>query len=166
MLTVTDILRHIERAAKVAGTYGATRMTPERHDAETRVAPLVKTINLALEAFVHFCYVDNVAGTLVNVMAHGAIPRGVWTPWGSSGKSGLTRAQRDAARAWLLWLDAHKRRPLFWYMSEERRWYIDLQLYPTLDEALAWLSAHPMTPAIYLNLLATNDLPRYPKVGR
>jgi hypothetical protein len=126
----------VGRAAQLTGAYGNFRTAPERVDAETIAAARCQLANQDIELFIHFCYRQSDTGYFINLAGNSQIPTGVWTPWGSSGKSKLTRGERDIVRAWLLALKRnHGARPLFYYVAEERRWHVDTFRYPTLEEA-------------------------------
>jgi hypothetical protein len=145
--------KFVTRAAELSGAYGNFRATPERVDAETIAAARCQLANQDIELFVHFCYRQSDNGYFINLAGSSQIPTGVWTPWGSSGKSKLTRSERDIVRAWLLSLKRqHGPRPLFYYVVDERRWHVDTFRYPTLEEALQWLKEYKITPKVWLQL--------------
>jgi hypothetical protein len=143
----------VERAAALSGAYGNFRTAPELVDAETIATARCQLAYQAIELFIHFCYHQSDNGYFINLAGNSQIPTGVWTPWGSSGKSQLTHSERRIVRAWLLMLKRqHGARPLFFYVPEERRWHIDTFRYPTLEEALTWLGEYKLTPKTWLNL--------------
>lgn len=145
----------VGRAAQLTGAYGNFRTAPERVDAETIAAARCQLANHDIELFIHFCYRQSDTGYFINLAGNSQIPTGVWTPWGSSGKSKLTRGERDIVRAWLLALKRnHGARPLFYYVADERRWHVDTFRYPTLEEALQWLAAYKITPKTWLHFKA------------
>jgi hypothetical protein len=142
----------VTRAAELTGAYGNFRTVPERVDAETIAAARCQLANQDIELFIHFCYRQSDSGYFINLAGNSQIPTGVWTPWGSSGKSKLTRGERDILRAWLLTLKRnHGARPLFYYVSGERRWHVDTFRYPTLEEAVRWLADYKITPKTWLH---------------
>ena len=147
-----DLLRIVARAGELTGSYGRTRHKPERIDAATRAMLTVEHVHQELETFTKFVYRRSGKGRLLHVLPDGQLAPGVWAPWGSSGKSTLTRPQRNLLRRWL-WLKADSRlRPPFLYSSDTRRWYVDLRRYPSADAALQWLQNHRLTAGEWLNL--------------
>ena len=150
---VNDLMRIVARAGEIAGSYGRTRTKPERIDAATRAMVTVEHIHQELETFTKFVYRRSSKGRLLHVLPDGQLGRGVWAPWGASGKATLTRTQRDILRRWLLTKAETRLRPPFLYNRTTRRWYVDLQRYPDKDSALQWLSNHQLTAGEWLNLL-------------
>jgi hypothetical protein len=149
---VNDLLRIMGRAAEITGSYGRTRTKPERIDGMTRAMLIVQHIDQELTAFVNFVYRRAPNGKLLHILPDGSFAPGVWTPWGSSGKSTLTRPQRNQLRRWL-WLKADNRlRPPFLYNPQTRRWHLDLRHYPTVETAQQWLERHKLTAGEWLNL--------------
>ena len=142
----------VERAAELTGAYGNFRTAPERVDAETIAAARCQLANHDIELFIHFCYRQSDSRHFINLAGGSQIPTGVWTPWGSSGKSQLTRSERQIVRGWLMALRRHHGpRPLFYYVADERRWHVDTFRYPLLEEALQWLNAYKLTPKQWLH---------------
>src|SRR5215211_4540291 len=95
----------VNRAAVFAGAYGNTRATPERVDA-LAIAQLSATAAMQqLELFARWCYQRADTGQLMHILSSGQLPSGAYTPWGASGKSGLTRPSRDILRIWLSLVD-------------------------------------------------------------
>jgi hypothetical protein len=142
----------INRAADLTGSYGHARRSPEQMDAEALAKLTVELINQELDLFARFCYRANDHGRFVHLLATGQLKNGIWTPWGSSGKSALTRSERDSLRAWLSQMEQFRQRPVWLYNPQNRRWYVDVRRYPTLNDALSWLSQHPLTARDWLNL--------------
>lgn len=143
----------VNRAADFTGSYGHTRTAPERSDALALAALSAKAADQQLELFARWCYEQATPGGIyVNVLADGQIPTGAWTPWGASGKSKMTRTDRDILRRWLLTMQQGRHFPLWFYRPENRRWHVDLFRYADLTEALNWLSRHPIHPQDWLNL--------------
>jgi hypothetical protein len=142
----------VNRAAALSGAYGTARTTPERIDAQALAQLVVELVNQELELFAHHCYKTNAQGRFLHILADGQLCSGNWCPWGSSGKSQLTRTQRDTVRRWLLLLEQNHLRPVWQYYPKTRRWYVNLHRYPTLDQALVWLSNHQLTAEEWLNL--------------
>lgn len=146
----------VNRAAEVAGVYGRLRTMPERVDALSLATLSAKAAGQQLELFCYWCYQESAPGILCNILPNGQIPTGSWAPWGSSGKSGMTRTDRDIVRAWLRTLQARRHFPPWRYDPSSRRWYVDLLRYESLTGALGWLAKYPIHPQDWLNLrLAT-----------
>lgn len=146
----------VNRAADVVGTYGRLRTMPERVDALALAALSAKAAGQQMELFALWCYQESAPGILCNILPNGQIPTGSWAPWGSSGKSGMTRTDRDVVRAWLRTLQARRHYAPWLYVAAQRRWYVDLVRYDTLQDALDWVRRHPIHPQDWLNLrLAT-----------
>lgn len=150
---VNDLLRIAGRAAEITGTYSNSRIAqPERVDELTRAALVVEHVNQEMVTFVHFVYRRAGNGRLLHILSDGQLRPGVWCPWGSSGKSTLTRPARNLVRKWLLAKEAGRLRPPFVYLPQYRRWYVDLKRYPTLEAALAWLERHQLSAGEWVNL--------------
>jgi hypothetical protein len=143
----------VNRAAALSGSYGNTRRPPERVDAEAAAALTVELVNQELDLFARFCYRTTHQGHFLHIKATGQIRNGVWAPWGASGKSSLTRQERDTLRLWLIQLDQQRKQPLWVYNEQHRRWFVNLHRYPVQEAALFWLSRHPVTPQAWLDLL-------------
>jgi hypothetical protein len=142
----------VNRAATFAGAYGHTRTTPERVDA-LALAQLSATAAMQqLELFAHWCYARTTQGYLKHILPNGQIPSGAYTPWGASGKSGMTRTDRAILRVWLYLADEKGYDPVWVYVAEQRRWYVDLMNYPSLASALDWLRQTPIHPQDWLNI--------------
>lgn len=129
----------VNRAADAVGTYGRLRTTPERVDQLALAALSARAAHQQLELFAHWCYEESAPGVRCNILPSGQIPPGSWTPWGSSGKSGMTRTDRDILRRWLITLRSRRHYAPWFYHADERRWYVDLTRYPTRQDALDWL---------------------------
>src|SRR5690348_9619192 len=95
----------VVRAAEMIGAYGVARTTPELIDKVTQAQGHCELINQQLDLFTRFVYRETDNGLPLHILADGQIVGGVWTPWGSSGKSGLTRLERDVLRRHLLGLN-------------------------------------------------------------
>lgn len=142
----------VSRAAAFAGAYGNTRTTPDRVDA-LAIAQLSATAAMQqLELFAQWCYQRADSGQLMHILPAGQVPTGSYTPWGASGKSGMTRTDRDILRVWLYLVNEKGLYPLWVYVDDERRWYVDLMHYPTLPTALDWLQQTPIHAPDWLNI--------------
>jgi len=142
--------KFVVRAAELTGAYGNYKTAPELVDAETIAAARCTLANQELELFTHFCYQQDERGRFINLAGNAQIPSGVWAPWGSSGKSKLTRTERDVMRRWLLSFAGERPKPLFFYVPTMRRWFVNTPTWDTLTLALAWVNRHEMTPKDYL----------------
>ena len=141
----------VVRATEITGAYGNYGTKPERVSKETVAMGHCELVNHELELFIHFVYKRADSGRLLNVQASGQIPSGVWTPWGSSGKSQLTRYERDTTRRYLVSLNTGRPpRPLFFYQEATRHWYIDFKRHNGLEDALTWLKQYHLTVNIWL----------------
>lgn len=147
-----DLAQFVDRAAAITGSYGRTRNKPERIDAASYALLAVEVCRQELDAFIRFVYVRNGKGRLLHIMPDGQIPAGVWAPWGGSGKSVLSRSQRDTLRNWLLGQAKRLPRPPFHYRPSFRRWYVDLKRYQDEADALRWLADYQMTVQDWLNM--------------
>lgn len=141
----------VARTAEAVGVYGHLRTSPQRVEPMAAATLLAQAAGQELELFTRWCYVKHERHWL-HILPSGQIPSGVFTPWGSSGKSNLTRSSRDTLRKWLLGLADHRYFPPFIYAAGQRRWYVDLMRYPELDDALAWLAKYPINPSDWLTL--------------
>jgi len=145
--------KFVVRAAELTGAYGNFKTAPERVDLETIALARCTLVNQELELFIKFCYklADN--GRFSHLRSNSQIPKGIWAPWGSSGKSGLTRTERDTLRRYLFSLGHGSRppRPLFFY--SQRHWHVNTVVYPTVEEAMRWLERFKMTPALWLEFV-------------
>jgi hypothetical protein len=146
----------VARAAELTGAYGNFRTAPERVDAETIALARCTMINQELDLFVRFCYRQSEQGRYVNLRSNSQLPKGVWAPWGSSGKSGLTRTERDVLRRYLFSLNTPRPpRPLFFY--GQRHWHVNTVIYPTVGDALQWLERFKLTPANWFDCSLLDD---------
>lgn len=143
----------VDRAANITGSYGRARVMPEQFDAATRAALVVQHVHSELATFAAFVYQKDGRGRWLHILADGQMARGVWVPWGSSGKATLTRQERDTVRKWLHLKAQSRLRPPFRYDAKTNRWYVDLRRYPTLEAALDWIERHKMTPGEWLSLV-------------
>jgi hypothetical protein len=147
--------KFVVRAAELTGAYGNFKTAPELVDAETIALARCTMVNHELQLFIHFCYKRSEQGRLINLRSNSQIPKGVWAPWGSSGKSGLTRTERDTLRRYLFSLNTRRPpRPLFFY--SQRHWHVNTVIYPTVEEALQWLDRYQMTPALWLDCVVVS----------
>ena len=144
--------KFVERAATLSGAYGNFRTAPELVDAETIAAARCQLAHQTIELFIYFVYQQEETGIFRNLTGNSLIPSGVWTPWGASGKSKLTRGERTVVRSWLMLLKHTRRFPVFFYVAPSRRWAVDTFRYPTLEEALAWLNANRLDAKTWLTL--------------
>ena len=150
--------RIVNRAANFAGSYGNVRMAPPQVDVMA-LAQLSATAAMhQIELFAHWCYQRNEAGRLIHILPNGQIPSGFFTPWGASGKSRMIRADRDALRSWLHILRERRQFPPWFYHGVERRWYVDLMRYDSLDDTLSWLAKHPIAPQDWFSLRPTRRI--------
>ena len=138
--------RIANQAIETIGTYGHLRTTP------TQAHPLMAAQLSAcaadhqLETFALWCYAQDDNGLWLAIFPNGMIRPKVFTPWGSSGQSGMSRTHRDVLA---LWLREKRARPYFapWhYHAEENRWYVDLMRYPNQSAALGWLKNNKINP--------------------
>lgn len=148
---INDLVKIVDRAAAIVGTYGHSRTTPERVDAMTRAGLTVEHVYQELEAFTRFVYMQAPNGRLLHVQPNGQFAYGICTPW--RGVSTLTSTERSILRKWLLLKADHRLRPPFLYSPDTRRWHLDLKRYPTVDSALEWLDRHKLTAGEWLNLI-------------
>jgi len=148
----SNAVRIVNRAADIVGSYGATRTAPEQVEA-LALANLVAThARQELELFIRYCYQQDTRGRWIHILADGQIPSGVFTPWGSSGKSSLTRTQRDTLRSWLVSQAKERKFPAFVYRPSFRRWYVDVVRKETEATALSWLTHSGLDGQTWLNL--------------
>lgn len=145
----------LNRARELTGAYGNFGTRPELVDAETIALARCTMVNQELDLFVRFIYRKSEAGRFINLRSNCQIPKGIWAPWGSSGKSNLTRTERDTLRRYLFSLGHSNRppRPLFFY--NQRHWHVNTVIYQTVDDALAWLEKYKMTPALWLEFVVS-----------
>lgn len=148
---INDLLKVVDRASTIVGSYGHARTTPERVSAMTRAALQAEHIMQELIGFTKFLYQTAPNGKLLHVYPTGQIAPKVYTPW--RGTTSLTRKQKDIVRAWL-WLkaDAHLKPPYI-YSPDTKKWYVDLKLYADEAAALQWLERHRISAGELLNLL-------------
>ena len=96
----------------------------------------------ALERVVADCYERTSHGALVNIDPTGQIL--IPLPWSKHSSAwGLRRQEREALRA-LMVLEQRKgpekgRAPLILWDAESRRWFVDLDIYPTVEAAREYL---------------------------
>lgn len=141
----------VNRAADFLGTYGNVRVKPGEVDHLAIAKLSAHAAGQQLELFAHWCYQRD-DGRLIHVLPSGQIPSGAWCPWGASGKSKMTRRDRDTLRRWLWAMRDHRQFPPWFYHMAERRWYVDFMRYDSLPDALDWLRKHPIKPMDWLNL--------------
>lgn len=151
MAITADLFAVAGRAAEFTGAYGNTRTKPERVDDLARAKLCAHAAQQQLELFAHWCYEQN-DSHLLHICNNGQIPSGVFTPWGASGKSGLTRTERDVLRVWLYLVDNHGHNPPWLYLDTTRRWYVDLTHYPVLEDTLLWIQHHSFHPQDWLDI--------------
>jgi hypothetical protein len=145
--------KFLSRAAELTGAYGNYRTAPDLVYAETIAAARCKLVYSEMELFTNFCYQMDSKGRYLHLAGGSQISPGVWTPWGGSGKSALTRLERDVVRCWLLSLNnGRPPLPVFFYIAQSRRWYVDTMRYESVQDALAWLNRHQLTPKTWLNV--------------
>lgn len=148
---IGDLMRIVDRAAEITGSYGRTRTKPERVDAATRAMLTVEHVHQELETFTKFVYRRSSRGRLLHVLPDGQLARGVHTPWRGP-SSTLTRTQQDGVRKWLSIKAQSRLKPPFVWGDDTYRWYVDMVRYPTAECALAWLERHKLTAGEWLNL--------------
>jgi hypothetical protein len=140
----------VNRAANMAGSYGHTRVAPDRVDALALAKLTAEHVREEVALFIRYVYQKDAAGRWLYIGADGMIPAGVWCPWGGSGKSSLTRSQRDIMRLWLLSQQRDRNYPAFIYRPKARRWYVDVLRYDNEAAALSWLARWPLDGAAWL----------------
>lgn len=87
------------------------------------------------------CNVDATTGRILIPMPTSRPGRPRW---------GLYRSEGDTLRRILFaWQGSDTRPPLFVYDPTDRRWYVNLHDYPTLDAAQFWLGRNPITAALF-----------------
>ena len=143
-----------ERSKRVATNYGrAMKPKPMLPDNKALAIERCETIDQAMREFINYCFQRTESGLLYNLLPDGQIQAGIWTPWGGSGKSELSRLQRDVLRRYLLGLKTNRPpHPLFYYLPESRRWYIDVVRFSSLEEGLGWWDRYRLTPDAWLSL--------------
>lgn len=139
----------VDRAAQLTGSYGRTRHPPERVDAAAIARLEVELVRQEMEDFIRFVY-RREGDVWLHIVANGRIPRGVWAPWGSSGKSKLTQPMRTKLRKWMF--AQNRPRPVFFYNPKETRWYVDLTHYTNVEVALKWYERCGVTVVGWLQL--------------
>lgn len=150
------VVKLVNRAADTVAAYVATGTAPHNVQAETEATARCLLIRGTLESFIRFCYVNS-DGVFVNLSGNYQIPTGVYVPFGSggkqrkaSGRARLTHTERFVVRRWLLSQYRKGNSPVFTYDPNARRWCVNTVRYPTVDSALAWLQAHPLSPQSFL----------------
>lgn len=137
--SVKDLLRIVDNAAAIVGTYGRTRQLPVRIDRVAKAALVAEHANQELEAFVRYLYMPSPGvGRYLHLTADGSLRPGVWTPW--RGKSELTWTQQKVLRRWMMAKSADRIRSPLNY--ERYHWYVDLVHFPTVESACGWLTRH------------------------
>lgn len=141
----------VNRAIEFTGAYSNHRVAPELVD-NLALASLSATDAMhRMQDFALWCYQQENA-QYIHILPNGQIPSGAWVPWGSSRKGRMTRQSCDVVRRWLGVLRERRHFPPWFYHSDQRRWYVDLMRYDTLQETLDWLTKHPIHPRDWLNL--------------
>lgn len=148
----------VVRAAEFVGAYGVAGTAPANVDGETIAMARCELIKQSLDLFIRFCYQRDASGFYCNLSGNTFIPRGVYAPFGSAGKqrtatgtrAQLTRDERAVVRGWLQILKANRRFPVFFYVSDRRRWCVDTIRYSDEASALAWLEREALTAKNYL----------------
>lgn len=151
--------RITERAIEAIGTYGHLRTPPAQVHPMLAAKLSAAAADHQLELFAHWCYQQH-DGIWLALYPSGMIRPKVFTPWGSSGKSKMSRTDRDVLA---MWLREKRNRPYFapwYYLSERNRWYVDLMRYPTEGAALGWLKSNKIEPGDWLRLLESTLLRR------
>jgi len=156
----------VNRAAEMIGAYGVAGTAPANVEAETIAMARCELIKQSLGLFIRFCYQRDASDFYCNLSGNTFIPRGVYAPFSHAGKqrtavgmrAQLTRDERAVVRAWLMWLKANRRFPVFFYASDRRRWCVDTMRYSDEAAALAWLDREALTAKNYLAI--KNQMPR------
>ena len=123
--------------------YSPTRKVAESLSLRVRWAAKRDLMLTALERLVADAYERTSHGALINTDITGALL--IPVPWSkhNAGKWGLRRQESDALRA-LMVLEQRKgpekgRAPLILWDAESRRWFVDLDIYPTVEAAREYL---------------------------
>ena len=156
----------VNRAADMVGAYGVAGTAPANVEAETIALARCELIKQSLGLFIRFCYQKDAGGFYSNLSGNTFIPRGVYAPFSHAGKqrtavglrAQLTRDERAVVRAWLMWLKANRRFPVFFYSAAARRWCVDTMRYSDEAAALAWLEREALTAKNFLAIKA--QMPR------
>lgn len=152
MIHTKTLNNFLDRAAMDVGAYGNHRTSHDLVDAESIATARCQLVNGELESFTRYCYQQQ-GSWFVNLSGNSQIPTGVWSPWGSSGKGRLSRMERDVVRAWLNALSKNRGpKPLFFYNTTSRRWYVDTTRYPTIQDALIWLQNNKLDAKSWLTI--------------
>lgn len=141
----------VNRAAEVTGVYGKMRVLPAQVDDLALATLSAAAADNQLDLFARWCYKRH-DGLFVNIMPDGQIPSGCWTPWSDSGKSRMSKPDRQNLRAWIVALAVRRHFPPWLYHADRRRWYVDLKRYETEGAALSWLAKHQINPKDWLTL--------------
>ncbi len=126
------------------GRYGYLRAAADTLDRRLVDAATVELLAEALYRLVDLVYSQDAAGWVTVDGATGRIL--IPAPWGRAGRSawGLYPSEGDTLRSIL----RHRRRgpvpPLWVYNRERRAWFVNLEAYPDLRSALAYLKAQPI----------------------
>lgn len=146
--TTSSAVQDAARASMGAVRPTPAAFSPVRTVAETlslrvRWAAKRDLMLTALERVAIDAYEQTAHGERINVDPTGALL--IPAPWSkhNGGRWGLRRQEREALRA-LLILEQRKgpergRAPLFLWDAESRRWFVDLDLYPTVEAARGYL---------------------------
>jgi hypothetical protein len=145
---VKDLLRVVDHAANIVGTYGRTRQMPQRVDRMALASLVAEHANQEMEHFIRFLYTPSPAvGRFLNLYADGSLRQGVWTPWSTNiaQASQLSRPQRRVLCKWAILKSEDRAPSVLIYEAECRRWRVNLPRFSTLDVALGWLGRHQIT---------------------
>lgn len=147
MTVGADLIKMVDRAAAITGSYGRTQQHVDRIDAAAYAITAIKLAHQEMDGFIRFVYKRSDNGYFVHIKQDGLIHH-VWTPWGC--KSVLARSQRNTLRTWIL----SKKRPPppFYYVSSRLRWYVDLERYETEESVLNWLKNNQITINEWLSM--------------
>jgi len=138
-------------ASELTGSYGITGYKPNQVDIMALTTAKCLLINNDIEMFTNFMFIKE-GLRFVNLSSNNIIQKSIFTPWGSSGKSKLQRADRDVIRRYYYTLSRPK--PLYYCIKTH--WYVNTVTYPTIDHALNWCKNFEITPTIWFNYHITN----------
>lgn len=103
-------------------------------------------LNTALKRLIDLCYQDDGAGLCNIDRATGKLHHLLPVPWSSVNYGKYSLGSRQRADVLSLIMRAHMnqtRKPLFIYHN--RRWYVNLRIYPSREDALRWLSENQIS---------------------
>lgn len=140
-----------KRMARNAGSYTATGMSVSQADLHLVAQAKALLINSQLQAFILYCYEKDEKGNYKHLSGNTQIDGRSRCPWGSVDKRmELTKKDRWIMRHWLLSFSNERPKPLFFYMANARRWYVNTVSWDTLSLALSWGEKHVLTAEEYM----------------